>query len=139
MDMIKAKRIITVHVDIASYKRGDQILYSEAKDDLKFWADNNCILVDQKICSIVKNDIIETDKPKESGIIIVSKEKEVVEEEKKAETIIPNKKYNSNAQRCKGIKNDGYPCRSTKIIENGYCRHHKDQASQNIDTSYGMS
>lgn len=124
--------IITVHVDIASYKRGDQIPYDKARDDLKFWANNNCILVDKKICSIVKNKITELEQTEESGTKIVIPEvvQETIEEVK-TETVV--KKYNSSAPRCKGIKSDGYPCRSTKIIENGYCRHHKDQANQNVE------
>jgi hypothetical protein len=31
---------------------------------------------------------------------------------------------------CKGIKKDGTPCRSPIVLDNGYCRAHQDQASE---------
>jgi len=139
-----------MNVELPGFSQGQQWPYNEAPAPVKKWLENKSILFETTICSIVeydatnsiseevvydeeavkadsnKNNILfrkfdttETKEAEESGIIV--KEKKKKKAKKKA------KKYISKAPTCKGVKSDGYPCKTTKLTENGYCRHHKDQ------------
>ena len=154
------EKFIRMNVELPGFTQGQQWLYDEAPDAVKWWLKNKSILFETIICSVIEDNVvnntnaevenvkadnilfrkfdvaIKTKEAEESGVII---EKEVIKKIKKRSKKATSKKksYNSNAPKCKGIKSDGYPCRTTKLLENGYCRHHQDQADQN--NNEGMS
>lgn len=141
-----------MNVDLPGFPQGQQWPYDEAPAPVKKWYENKSILFETKICSIVKNKITELKQTEESGtkiVIPIVVVQETIEEEENKDEVSQTqdtkesgitetkekkeKKYNSTAPKCKGVKSDGYPCRTTKLLDNGYCRHHKDQANQNVE------
>ncbi len=150
MSKSKTKRkFIRMNVELPGFPQGQQWLYDEAPDSVKKWCKNKSILFETIICSIVKEEkkvIIEdiktdneilfrkfnipkTKKQKESGKV-VKKETKKRKRKKNKKKKTKSKKYNSTAPKCKGIKADGNPCKNTKLVKNGYCRHHKSKEGE---------
>ena len=153
---MEKQKFIRMNVELPEFPQGQQWLYHEAPMPVKFWLENRSILFETLICSVVEHDltnnveqeviydkstitiehenailfrkfnIIETKTVEESGV-----KKEVAKRSrkpKKKKEATLRKPYNSKAPKCKGVKSDGYPCRTTKLSSNGYCHHHQNQA-----------
>lgn len=112
------KKFIKMNVELAGFSQGQKWLYDKAPDVVKMWLEKKSILFETRICSLVTKD----GKP-------VSTESIKIETPKSDSLAHLDDATRKLYSVCKGVKNDGTPCKSHMLIEGTqYCRHHQHQA-----------
>jgi len=132
MAKVKNTKRVKFNVAIADYRPGQIVDYADMPDGHRFWVDNESILETTKIAEFIKEEAISKPEPK------LEKPEEVKEKdelEEKPETNKAEKEKDSEFKNidgtdafCPGKNKNGTPCKSTRLMKNGYCYFHQDQA-----------
>ena len=111
--MEKDKRKVKFNVAIAKYRPGQIVDYCDMPIGHQFWVDNEDILETTRICEFIQEKIVEE---KEINDDILYEEELLDDELELTQAVCPGKNKNGTA------------CKSTKLMKNGYCFFHQDQA-----------
>lgn len=133
-------RIVKFNVAIADYRPGQKIRYGDMPKGHQFWADHDSILMDTRIC-----EFVEEEKEKPNQIKTESEnngKSEDTSDNNKTDTQETDKENEHGFQNpdglpatCPGINKDKSPCKSTKLMENGFCYFHQNQAPTGLTGS----